>query len=40
MRLPVDGTIRLSCQARILDEDVKVDLDFQDQYSPDKGILD
>ena len=40
MNLPTDGSIRLGCQARIKDEKVEVDLDFQDQYSPDKGLLD
>lgn len=36
MGLPTDGTVRLSCQARIL-SDVTVDLAFQDTYSPDDG---
>jgi ferredoxin len=38
MRLPVDGDIRLACQAKLngtLDTDV--DIDFQNQYSPDDG---
>ncbi len=34
MKLPVDGQIRLSCQARI-QEDCQVDIQFQDEYSPD-----
>lgn len=34
MALPLDGTIRLSCQARILESDVVVDISFQDEYSP------
>ena len=34
MKLPVDGQIRLSCQARI-QEDCQVDIRFQDEYSPD-----
>lgn len=38
MKLPTDGTIRLACQARVEDDDVQVDLDFQNQYSPDVGI--
>lgn len=32
--LPLDGTVRLSCQARISD-DVTVDISYQDTYSPD-----
>ncbi len=39
MKLPIDGSIRLSCQTRIKDGTVNVDLDFQDKYSPDKGLL-
>lgn len=39
MNLPTDGSIRLGCQTRIKDGTVNVDLDFQDKYSPDKGIL-
>ncbi len=37
MELPLDGTVRLACQARILAGDVNVDLTFQDSYSPDQG---
>lgn len=37
MRLPVDGTVRLSCQARILG-DCSVDITFQDTYSPDNEL--
>jgi hypothetical protein len=37
MRLPVDGSVRLACQARILAREVDVDLDFQHTYSPDDG---
>jgi ferredoxin len=37
MRLPVDGSGRLACQARILAREVDVDLDFQHTYSPDDG---
>lgn len=37
MRLSVDGSVRLACQARILDGEVDVDLDFQSSYSPDDG---
>lgn len=37
MKLSCDGDVRLSCQARILAGTCKVDLDFQDTYSPDQG---
>jgi ferredoxin len=37
MNLVTDGTVRLACQARIMSGAVKVDLDFQDTYSPDQG---
>ncbi len=37
MKLPLDGSIRLACQARVESEDVLVDLDFQGTYSPDQG---
>lgn len=39
MNLPTDGSVRLGCQTRIKDGQVDVDLDFQDEYSPDKGII-
>ena len=39
MQLPTDGSIRLGCQTRIKGGQVEVDLDFQDKYSPDKGLL-
>jgi len=39
MKLPTDGTVRLACQARVLDGAVEVDLAFQDTYSPDAGDL-
>ncbi len=39
MTLPVDGSIRLSCQTRVVSGEVKVDLSFQDKYSPDKGLF-
>ncbi len=39
MHLPTDGSIRLGCQTRIKEGQVDIDLDFQDQYSPDKGFL-
>jgi ferredoxin-NAD(P)+ reductase (naphthalene dioxygenase ferredoxin-specific) len=34
MKLPEDGSIRLSCQARITSS-CQVDIAFQDEYSPD-----
>ena len=34
MKLATNGTIRLSCQARILAGTITVDLDFQDTYDP------
>lgn len=37
MALDTDGTIRLACQTRVLAGSVRVDLDFQDTYSPDQG---
>lgn len=37
MKLPLDGSVRLSCQARIQSGTCEVDLDFQDTYSPDQG---
>ena len=37
MKLDLDGTVRLACQARIMQAEVTVDLDFQDTYSPDQG---
>ena len=40
MKLPTGGSIRLGCQAKIADGTVTVDLDFQQQYSPDSGLLD
>lgn len=39
MYLPVDGTIRLACQAKVHEDDLVVDLDFQQQYSPDRGMI-
>ena len=40
MRLPSDGTIRLACRARIVKDECRVDLDFQDTYSPDDDDAD
>ena len=37
MALPLDGTVRLACQARLGTVDLTVDLDFQNEYSPDDG---
>lgn len=37
MHLPVDGTVRLACQTRIVSGLVTIDLDFQNTYSPDDG---
>ena len=39
LKLSTDGSIRLACQARVIG-DCTVDLDFQDQYTPDVGIDD
>lgn len=39
MKLPTDGSIRLGCQTKIADGTVTIDLDFQQQYSPDSGLL-
>ena len=39
MQLPTDGSVRLACQTKIEKGTVVVDLDFQQKYSPDKGIL-
>lgn len=38
MGLDIGGQIRLACQARLTDEDLEVDLEFQNQYSPDTGL--
>ncbi|MFW7382071.1 MAG: 2Fe-2S iron-sulfur cluster-binding protein [Oligoflexus sp.] len=38
MKLATDGSIRLACQARILEGEVTVDLSFQEEYSPDVGV--
>jgi ferredoxin len=40
MGLTSDGSVRLACQARVVDGEVAVDLAFQDTYSPDQGELD
>ena len=39
LELPVDGSIRLSCQGRV-SGDCKVDLSFQNEYDSDVGIDD
>jgi ferredoxin len=38
MHLPLDGTVRLACQTRVKSGTVRVDLDFQNRYSPESGI--
>ena len=38
MKLVTDGTIRLACQARIIQGMVTVDLSFQNEYSPNVGF--
>ena len=38
IKLPIDGKVRLSCQARVFDDDLEVDLSYQDKYSPDEGF--
>ena len=40
MELPLDGSVRLACQARVLKGSVEVDLAYQDTYSPDDGSED
>lgn len=37
LKLPSDGSIRLACQARVLGDCI-IDLDFQDEYTPDVGF--
>lgn len=37
MKLDLDGSVRLACQARIMQSEVTVDLAFQDTYSSDQG---
>lgn len=39
LKLPVDGSIRLACQARVLG-DCTIDLDFQEEYTPAMGFDD
>ena len=39
MQLPTDGSVRLGCQAKIAQGEVRVDLAFQKKYSPSKGML-
>jgi ferredoxin len=38
MHLSSDGSIRLSCQARIMSGKASVDLSFQGSYDPEKGL--
>jgi len=40
MNLPVDGSVRLACQARVLEGAVEVNLGFQSSYSPDDALDD
>jgi ferredoxin len=40
LELPLDGTIRLSCQARVSGSGCRVDLTFQDEYDSDIGLDD
>ncbi len=35
--LPTDGSVRLSCQARIIAGHSDIDLDFQDSYDPSQS---
>lgn len=35
IQLDASGEIRLSCRTKVLAEDLTVDLDFQDTYSPE-----
>ena len=39
MNLPLDGSVRLSCQTRVLEGPLVVDLSYQKKYSPDQGEL-
>ncbi len=34
LRLTTEGSVRLSCRAKILQGEVEVDLDFQETYQP------
>lgn len=34
LKLPVDGSVRMACRARIEEGQIEVDLDFQDTYDP------
>jgi ferredoxin len=38
MHLSTDGSVRLSCQARIMDGKASIDLSFQATYDPEKGL--
>jgi ferredoxin len=38
IKLPTDGSVRLSCRARIKSGKVTVDLAFQDTYSPEDYV--
>jgi ferredoxin len=34
LKLPVDGSVRMACRARVEEGHMEVDLDFQDTYDP------
>ena len=38
MKLPLDGSVRLACQAKLTEGDALIDLSYQDKYSPDVGF--
>lgn len=38
LKLPVDGSIRMSCRTRIIGGEVSIDLDFQDSYDPSNNL--
>lgn len=38
LKLPVDGSVRMSCRTRIVDGQVTIDLDFQDSYDPANNV--
>jgi len=35
LKLPSDLSVRMACRTRIESDDLKIDLDFQNTYSPD-----
>ncbi len=40
LKLPLDGTVRMACRARIISGRISIDLDFQDTYEPDDDFED